>query len=179
MLVINTGIAGKDIKKRKARRLKPLIKSFARNRDGNIVFLFAFMATVLFFFAGGAVDYSRWNAVRADMVESMDAASLALAQLSASDPTLTKAELKEYGRKFFEANFNYENALEPGWNIEFGLDNNALIITCITGNIKTYLLGVAGIHDLDIGKCVEITKKGSGRVELALIPLAATRRSTA
>ncbi len=169
MLVLNTGVAGKDNCNRNKRRLTPVIKSFARNRDGNIVFLFAFMATVLFFFAGGAVDYTRWNAVRADMVESMDAASLALAQLSSSDPTLTKPELKEYGRKFFEANFHYENALEPGWNIEFGLDNNALIITCITGNIKTYLLGVAGIHKLDIGKCVEITKKGSGRVELALV----------
>ncbi|GJL92256.1 TadE/TadG family type IV pilus assembly protein [Hyphococcus sp.] len=169
MLVFNTGIAGKDNRKRAMRGLTPVIKSFAQNRDGNIIFLFAFMATVLFFFAGGAVDYSRWNAVRADMVESMDAASLALAQLSSSDPTLTDAELKDYGRKFFEANFHHENALEPGWNIEFGLDNNALIITCITGNIKTYLLGVAGIHDLDIGKCVEITKKGSGRVELALV----------
>ena len=169
MLVNNTGIAGTDKAQRAKRGLRPVIKSFAGNRDGNIVFLFSFMAVVLFFFAGGALDYTRWNAVRADMVESMDAASLALAQLSSADPNLTDAELKEYGRKFFEANFNYENALEPGWNIEFGLDNNALIITCITGNIKTYLLGVAGIHDLDIGKCVEITKKGSGRVELALV----------
>ncbi|WP_375202987.1 pilus assembly protein TadG-related protein [Hyphococcus sp.] len=170
MLVRDTGVVGEDKSaKRSPFDLRPTIKSFAGNRDGNIFFLFAFMATVLFLFAGGAVDYTRWNAVRADMVESMDAASLALAQLNATDPDLTDAQLKEYGRKFFEANFNYEHTLEPGWNIEFGLDNNAVIITCITGKIETYLLGVAGIHDLDIGKCVEITKKGSGRVELALV----------
>lgn len=172
MLVKSTGVVGKDKlakQKRSSFHLPPTIKSFARNKDGNIFFLFAFMATVLFLFAGGAVDYTRWNSVRADMVESMDAASLALAQLSASDPDLTDAELKTYGRQFFEANFNYEDSLEPGWTIEFGLDNNAFIITCITGKIKTHLLGAAGIHDLDIGKCVEITKKGSGRVELALV----------
>ncbi|MFC2953225.1 pilus assembly protein TadG-related protein [Marinicaulis aureus] len=170
MLVKNTGVVGKEKSAtRLPFKLAPTIKSFAGNRDGNILFLFAFMATALFLFAGGAVDYTRWNAVRADMIESMDAASLALAQLNATDPDLTDAELKEYGRKFFEANFNYEHTLEPGWTIDFGLDNNAVIITCITGKIETYLLGVAGIQDLDIGKCVEITKKGSGRVELALV----------
>ncbi len=170
MLVKDTGVVGKEKSAtRLPFKLAPTIKSFAGNRDGNILFLFAFMATALFLFAGGAVDYTRWNAVRADMIESMDAASLALAQLNATDPDLTDAELKEYGRKFFEANFNYEHTLEPGWTIDFGLDNNAVIITCITGKIETYLLGVAGIQDLDIGKCVEITKKGSGRVELALV----------
>ncbi|WP_411818119.1 hypothetical protein [Hyphococcus sp. DH-69] len=142
---------------------------FARNNDGNIIFLFAFMLSVLFLFAGGAVDYTRWNAVRADMIESMDASSLALAQLSATDPDLTTEELKAYGRKFFEANFNYENNLLPGWNIEFTLDDEAVVLTCVTGKLKTYLLGVAGIKKLDIDKCVEITKRGSGRVELALV----------
>lgn len=172
MLVKNTGIVGKSEAsafKRALSSLKPTIKSFAGARDGNIVFLFAFMSTILFLFAGGAVDYSRWNAVRADMIESMDAASLALAQLSASDPSLTEAELKDYGRKFFEANFNYESNLDPGWNIVFALGDDAVVSTCITGKIDTYLLGVAGIKNLNIDKCVEITKKGSGRVELALV----------
>lgn len=168
MLVNNSGVVGKG-QPRAMCGLKPTIKSFAGNRDGNIVFLFAFMSSVLFLFAGGAVDYSRWNAVRADMIESMDAASLALAQLAASDPTLTEEELKEYGRKFFEANFNYETNLEPGWSIVFALDDDAVVATCITGKIDTYLLGAAGIKNLNIDKCVEITKKGSGRVELALV----------
>lgn len=172
MLVMKTGVAGKRTNaatKKTWAAFKPAIKDFAGNKDGNIVFLFAFMTTVLFLFAGGAVDYSRWNAVRADMIESMDAASLALAQLAASDPDLTDTELKDYGRKFFEANFNYEQNLEPGWAIDFALDNDAVVATCITGKIDTYLLGVAGIKNLDIDKCVEITKRGTGRVELALV----------
>ncbi|WDI31165.1 pilus assembly protein TadG-related protein [Hyphococcus flavus] len=172
MLVEKAGVAvgGKrNSKSTRARYLTVTAKRFAKDRSGNIVFLFAFMATVLFLFAGGAVDYSRWNAVRADMVESMDAASLAMAQLAATNPDLTESELKDYGRKFFEANFNYESNLEPGWNIVFALGDEAIIGTCITGKIDTYLLGVAGIKNLNIDKCVEITKQGSGRVELALV----------
>jgi hypothetical protein len=172
MLVSNTGAVGEGgakTAKRARFRLTPTIKSFGKDRSGNIMFLFAFMTTVLFLFAGGAVDYTRWNAVRADMIESMDAASLALAQLAASDPSLTNAELEVYGKKFFEANFNFESNLDPGWEIDFSLDDDAVVATCITGKIDTYLLGVAGIEKLNIDKCVEITKKGSGRVELALV----------
>lgn len=145
------------------------LAAFLSDRRGNVVILFAFMTTVLFLFVGGAVDYSRWNAVRADMVESMDAASLAVAQLAANDESMTEADLKEYGKHFFEENFNYENHLKPGWDINFDLADNAVISTCITGDVDTYLLGVAGIDSLSIDDCVEITKKGSGRVELALV----------
>lgn len=152
-----------------AKRTTSLWRRFARDEDGNIIFLFAFMITILFLFAGGAVDYSRWNAVRADMIESMDASSLALAQLAATNPDLGDTELKEFGKKFFQANFNYEADLEAGWNINFELADDAVVATCITGTIKTYLLGVAGIKNLDIDKCVEVTKQGSGRVELALV----------
>ena len=172
MLVKNAGIVSKGNQRavnRAVKSLGPTFTRFAKDRSGNIVFLFAFMTTVLFLFAGGAVDYTRWNAVRADMIESMDASSLALAQLAASHPEMSDDDLKIYGRKFFEANFNYESNLVEGWNIDFALDDDTVVSTCITGKINTYLLGVAGIHDLDIDKCVEITKRGSGRVELALV----------
>ena len=84
------------------------VQSFHSSSSGNIAMVFAFMSGLLFLFVGGAVDYTRWNAVRADMVESMDAASLAVAQRAASDTTLTDAELTAYGEKFFKENFRYE-----------------------------------------------------------------------
>jgi len=152
-----------------ARTIKKRRSSFARNRDGNIAILFVFMSTVLFLFVGGAVDYTRWNAVRADMIESMDAASLAVAQLSDADATLTTAQLEAYGDAFFRENFDYEDQLKTGWNIEFNLANDAVIATCVTGKLDTFLLGVAGIHELDIDKCVEITPQGAGRIEVALV----------
>lgn len=155
-------------KSARARKNSTVI-SFARDERGNLAILFAFMSVMLFLFVGGAVDYSRWNAVRADMTESMDAASLAVAQLAASNSNISKSDLKAYGKNFFEENFNYEGHLKPGWEIDFNLSNSAVISTCIQGAVDTYLLGVAGIDKLDISNCVEITKKGSGQIELALV----------
>lgn len=151
---------------------------FRRNEDGNVAILFLFMSTVLFFFVGGAVDYSRWNAVRADMFQSMDAAGLAMARLAQKDPDITDADLKAYGVKFFHENFNYEQEIEkvagsdgslPSNIIDFDLANRAIVGACVTGRLKTYLMGVVGKHYFDIDNCVEITKRGSGKVELALV----------
>ena len=144
------------------------LRRFSKSADGNIAMLFAFMSGLLFLFIGGAVDYARWNAVRADMVESMDAASLAVAQLAASDDTLTETQLIDYGEKFFKENFKYEADVN-GFNLNFDLSNAAVISTCIQGNLDTHLLRVAGISKLDVDNCVEITKQGSGKIELALV----------
>lgn len=144
-------------------------RSFLQDRSGNLAILFVFMSTALFLFVGGAVDYTRWNAVRADMIESMDAASLAVAKLAEADESLSTAQLKEYGEKFFKENFEYENKLKPGWNIEFDVDDEAVIDTCITGDLDTLLLRVAGIYELNIDKCVQVTPQGAGRIELAMV----------
>ena len=156
-----------------------LAKKFLHNTDGNIAILFILMSTVLFFFVGGAVDYSRWNAVRADMIESMDAASLAIARRAQGNPDMSDAQLKEYGKQFFFENFNYGDAIEklsgsgaddaPEDIISFNLSNNALVEACVEGKLYTYLMRIVGKPYFDINECVEITKKGTGRVELALV----------
>ncbi len=147
---------------------KNLWQRFKNSRDGNIAMLFAFMTMVLFLFMGGAVDYARWNGVRADMIESMDAASLAVAQLAQADPNLTDAQLITYGEKFFAENFKHDTDVNA-FSLNFDLADQRVISTCVVGNLDTLLLGVAGITTLDVDKCVEITRKGSGRIELALV----------
>ena len=144
-------------------------KRFCRSRGGNIGMIFVLMSGVMFLCIGGALDYSRWNAVRADMIESMDAASLAVAQLQADDETLTATELEAFGDQFFLENFNFEERLLPGWDVAFNVQSSGNIRTCMTGQIKTYLLGVAHIQKLDMDKCIEITPEGAGRIELALV----------
>lgn len=145
------------------------LNGFFRDRRGNIGMIFVLMSGTLFLFVGGAVDYSRWNAVRADMIESMDAASLAVAQLQSDDDTLSATELEAFGDQFFLENFNYEDNLLPGWDVTFNVQSSGNIRTCMTGEIKTYLLSVAKIPVLDMDKCVEITPEGAGRIELAMV----------
>ena len=146
-----------------------LLRVFRRNRRGNIGMIFVLMSSVLFLFVGGALDYSRWNAVRTDMIESMDAASLAVAQLKADNDTLSSAQLEAFGDEFFLENFNYEDNLLPGWDVVFNVQSSGNIRTCMTGQIKTHLLGIAHIQKLNMDKCVEITPEGAGRIELAMV----------
>ncbi len=145
------------------------VNAFGADKRGNIAMIFVLMSGVLFLFIGGALDYSHWNAIRTDMLESMDAATLAVAQLKEDDDSLTDTQLEAFGDQFFLENFKYENRLQPGWDVDFEVQSSGNIRTCMDGDVETYLLGVAKIHFLEMDKCVEITPPGSGRIELALV----------
>lgn len=150
--------------------LYKLAVNFSRDVSGNIAMLFALMLGVLFLFVGGAVDYSRWNAVRTDMTESMDFAALAVTQFyQDSSETLTADDIESIGDQFFEENFSYERDLKDGWDVEFRLLANGNISACMNGSINTLLLPIVDIFELDMRKCTEITPPGSGRVELGLV----------
>lgn len=162
--------------------LAGLARAFSTNRAGNIAILFVFIFSVLVLFIGGAVDYTRYNAVRSDLMESMDSAGLAMAQLAAIDDTLTDAELKDYGRKFFHENFQHESVVD-GLVVDFNI-NSATITPQVSGRIKTLFLGVgmdllaqltdnasmaSDLEFLDLTTDTEITRRGSGKIELALV----------
>ncbi len=188
MLVHNAGVVGEGdagAAKSAPRRLNAMIKSFADNRDGNIIFLFAFMSTLLFLLAGGAVDFSRWNAVRADMVESMDSAGLAMAQIDAlNGPEISGlsgeeriAYLKEQGEKFFAENFKHGSVVVD-LNVDFDV-TSSMITPTASGRIKTLFLGVGeklltgngngNLSYLQISSETEIVRRDDGNIEVALV----------
>ena len=160
-----------------------LLTGLLSDRQGNITIMFAFMLVIVLLFTGGAVDFTRRNAVRADLIDSLDAAGLAMAQLDESNPpqmqNMTAAEktayLKAYGAKFFHENFSYENEIE-----DFALDfqvTEQKITPVATGNIKTLFLSAAAklmgnegaATTLSMAASTEITRRGSGPIELALV----------
>ncbi|MEX0644117.1 MAG: TadE/TadG family type IV pilus assembly protein [Parvularculaceae bacterium] len=165
-----------------------LVRKFAENRDGNIAILFSFMFAVLLLFTGGAVDYTRYNAVRADLIESMDAAGLAIAQIDAlNGPEIRdlagdarEAYLKEQGQKFFAENFQHGGAVNE-LSVDFEI-TTATITPRATGHIRTLFLHVGenllhqmagtetgNLVNLDLTTDTEITRRGSGKIELALV----------
>jgi len=159
------------------------LRQFSIDREGNIAIMFAFTFVLFVLFAGGAVDFARYNAVRADLVESLDASGLAIAQLDAMNgpeirnlsPSAREQYLKDYGRAFFHENFTHENVAQ-NLTVDFTITNTK-ITPVATGEIKTLflhianrLLGKAGNHDfLSIATDTEITRRGSGKIELALV----------
>lgn len=161
-----------------------LFRKFAASDAGNITILFAFMLVLLLLFAGGAVDFSRRNAVRTDLIESLDAAGLAIAQLDEANPPelaalaagAREAYLKDYGKRFFLENFKYESLVKD-LSIDFEI-NPQLIRPTASGSIKTLFLGAASVlqnggtntfASISMSAGTEITRRGSGPIELALV----------
>ena len=152
-----------------ARKKGDFVRRFASDERGNIAILFGLMTTVLFLFVGAAVDFSRRNAIHAEMVESLDAASLALRRYQVANPDKTPDELKSFGEKFFKENFSFEDYLQPGWTANFDLSREGEIRACVSGNLDTFVIRAANIDYFDISDCVGITTEGSGRIELSLV----------
>lgn len=165
-----------------AARLGEAGRNLVTDRDGNMAIMTVLLLPVTLFFFGGAIDFTRANVVRSDLVESLDAAGLAVARL-AETPTVKTMNagdranyLKEYGENLFYENFQHENLVRD-LNVEF-IINSTTITPTATGKLDTLILGAAGrafsgtsegwdYFDLSID--TEITRQGSGRVEVAMV----------
>lgn len=161
-----------------------LLARYRRARGGNIIILYSFLFAVLMLFVGGAVDFTRYNAVHADMVESMDAAGLAIAQIDAMNgPDISglsgsarTAYLKQKGIEFFNQNFKHASSVQD-LNIDFDIDT-ATITPKASGTMKTLFLGIGqtllnggagNLSQLSLATDTEITRHGAGKIELALV----------
>ena len=167
------------------RKIKQSVENrFAENTNGNIAIMFAFTFSLLMLFTGGALDFARYNAVRADLIESLDASGLAMAQLDAMNgPELRnlsdserKEYLKAYGKDFFFENFNHEDIID-GLSIDYDIDNTK-ITPRAQGTLKTLLLHVGtdllglpggGFESLAMTTDTEITRAATGNTEVTLV----------
>ncbi|MEM9168509.1 MAG: VWA domain-containing protein [Pseudomonadota bacterium] len=159
--------------------------AFAADRGGNIIILFSFMFAAVMLFSGGALDFSRYNTLQADLAEALDAAGLAMAQYDdVGGPEIDdlqgaqrEAALKSFGEAVFRENFQSADVVE---NLQLYFDiTPQRIRPRATGQLKTLLLrhgeklldpqGAGGLEYLDFDTTVEVTRRGSGRVELALV----------
>ncbi len=147
---------------------------FGKNTDGNFAIMFGITSLIMFVMTGLAVDYSRYNMVYGDLVEAMDSAGLAIANYQALNEDVSDAELKIFGEQFFSENFKYKN-LVNNFNIDFQITNST-ITPSVTGTLDTLILdslsvGLASFNftGFDLSTDTEITKKGSGRIELAMV----------
>ncbi|MBB5518897.1 pilus assembly protein [Amphiplicatus metriothermophilus] len=162
-------------------KLKRRIRRFAAARDGNIAIMFVFMLGALMLFVGGAVDFTRYNMVRADLVESMDAAGLAMAQIDAlNGPEIQAAPdreeyLKQQGRKFFYENFKHANWVED-LNIDFELTSST-ITPKAAGRVRTLFLHIGEMLQsggdkltyLNLNTETQIVRRDDGNIEVAMV----------
>lgn len=162
-----------------------LARRFGADRRGNIAIIFVFMLGALMLFAGGAVDFTRYNTVRADLIESMDAAGLAMAQIDALNGPEIKGlsgkareeYLKEQGKKFFDENFKHASLVQD-LDVDFELTTSR-ITPKATGSIKTLFLGIGSklqfgsennsLDSLDLTTDTAIVRRDDGNIEVAMV----------
>ncbi|MBI1392276.1 MAG: hypothetical protein GC152_05975 [Alphaproteobacteria bacterium] len=163
---------------------KPFLRRFGSSERGNIAMLFALMLVPIMAFTGGAIDYTRYNSVRANLIESLDAAGLAIAQIDAiNGPDIRNLSgeareeyLKNYGQAVFFENFKYEGLVND-LQVDFEMDN--LTVTPeATGKIRTLILSTLGplmnmstnsFAELNMSSDTEITRAAVGNTEVSLV----------
>jgi len=180
-----------SVQKEKAtftQRLSQLLNRFKSERRGNIAIMFAFMLAILMLFSGGAVDYTRYNTIRADITESLDAAALAMARYNEiGGPEIDDLEeyspernaiLEAFGEKLFNENYAHHGAVS-NLDVQFNI-SPAEITASASGELKTLLLHVgrkmlnpgssnSETDNLEMDVNVTIAQAGRGKIELALV----------
>src|SRR5215213_5917810 len=83
--------------------LRNHIRKFAAARDGNIAITFGLLSLPVVIAMGGAVDYTRANAIKADLQSALDATAL---MVSKSAGSMTNDQVQSAARAYFGALFN-------------------------------------------------------------------------
>ncbi len=130
----------------KPRKVKWHPFRIAQDRNGNIAITFALTLTLIMLGVGISVDYSKSFGEKEKMQEALDATVLALAARGGViDQT--------YARNLFYANFTKEGG-QGNWTavnrLNFIIDTDGHYTGTVSGNVKTSLLGIAGVENVGI-----------------------------
>lgn len=138
------------------------LRAFLKNTSGNVAMLWGISVVPLVGFAGIATDVSNAVTVKTRLSQALDATGLAVAR----SVGLSEDELQELATSYLNANYPIGEAgtiSEPTITI----DGNVVKVSA-TANVKTTLLNVIGVHDMDVYAEAEITRVTKG-LEVALV----------
>lgn len=144
------------------RSLLTRIFSFARAQAGNVAIIFALAAVPIVLAGGAAVDYSRAFVVQQRLTAALDAAALAVG----ASPKTDFDELNELAQDYFKANYPAEELGVPG-ELHLTVDGETVRMNA-TAELETALMGIVGIHEMDVYSDVEVTKEKNA-LEVALV----------
>jgi len=136
--------------------------TFARALAGNVAIIFALAAVPIVIAGGAAVDYSRAFVVQQRLTAALDAAALAVGASTKTDFD----ELNRIAQDYFKANYPAEELGVPG-ELHLSIDGETVRMNA-TAELETALMGIVGIHEMDVYSDVEVTKEKNA-LEVALV----------
>jgi Flp pilus assembly protein TadG len=139
-----------------ALRFLAMVGELQRNRQGNVAIIFALAMMPIMAAAGIGVDLSRAYVVRAHLTQALDAAGLAVA----GSPGASEEYLATLAQDFFNANYPTSEIGVPG---ELSLSVGEDVVTLsAAATLPTALLGIFGIHEMDVASEIEVTRETKG-----------------
>jgi Flp pilus assembly protein TadG len=147
-------------------RLRNQIRRFAAARDGNMAITFGLLSLPVVVAMGGAVDYTRANAIKADLQSALDATAL---MVSKSAGSMTTDQVQSAAQNYFAALFN--NPAGYSYTVTATLDTagSSLTLDGVT-TVKTEFLHIypVRLENIDV-KATATAKWGTSRLRVALV----------
>jgi Flp pilus assembly protein TadG len=149
-----------------AARLLDQIRKFAAARDGNIAITFGMLSLPLVVAMGGAIDYSRANAARADFQAALDATGLMVSKTAGS--MTSDAQLQTAAQAYFASVFH--NPAGYTYTVQAVRDPPGGTTVTLSGttSVNTEFLQIIGLRKFDVTSNTTI-KWGSSRLRVALV----------
>ena len=123
-----------------AARLQRTVRNFAKAREGNIAVIFALASLPVVGMMGAAVDYSRANAVKADLQSALDATAL---MVSKTAPNMTADQLQKAAQAYFDGIF--QTGLASGGVVTANYKSDTSTVTLAgTTSVKSEFMAVLG-----------------------------------
>jgi Flp pilus assembly protein TadG len=140
------------------------LKSFLSNCSGNIALSFALLFVPIGFAAGAAIDVSNANYTRMTLQAAADSAALA----AGANKNITEDELDKLVKNYVVAN-GAQDIITSNFKVKGKSDRKlGTYAVTIEGTVKTSLMALAGINELDVGVLSEVSM-GSRALDLALV----------
>jgi Flp pilus assembly protein TadG len=151
------------------RSIRRKSSNFLPAREGNVALLAGFLLLPLLLGVGVGVDYARKGNVRSAVQEAADAAILRVARMKALDPRMSNEELTERAREIFDKSFKRTDDLDiSSFRVAFDPAAEGFSLE-IEGAMPTTLLGVAGVHALDLDTFSAVKFGKPPYMEMALV----------
>jgi len=140
------------------------LRAFSAARGGNVAVIFALALIPIVGAAGAAVDFSRANAVKADLQGALDAAALMLSKEAATD---SDSKLQKHALKYFKANFNKPEAKNISVSATYSSSDSSVLVNG-SAAIPTDFMQIFGYNSVTINGS-STAKWGLTQLRVALV----------
>lgn len=132
------------------RTFKDFSAKFGRDEEGTVAVLFGLIFTVMILMVGVAVDHARIVHAESKMTAAADAAALAAGR-AMLDGRLTDEEVREMGRRYFDANLGQGGKFGDVRDVRFSLNRAAGTVTVdVDADIPLTITRVGGFESFEM-----------------------------